>query len=160
MPSIQEILLFTAIVTNGLLAGLFFVFTVAINPGLRRVNDTTYVRTFRAINSAILNGWFLTVFFVAPLSAVAYAVSAFRQMSDAPMWSAWTAATCAVLTFGITTMGNVPLNTRLNRATVHSDPERDIARTDFEVRWNRWNLARTLTSFGALVGLTLAATLR
>src|SRR5690625_6898755 len=63
-------LLVVAIVANGLLAGLFFVFSIAISPGLRRVDDGTYVQAFQAINAAILNGRFLTVFFVAPIAAV------------------------------------------------------------------------------------------
>ncbi len=63
-----DALLIAAIVTNGLLAGLFFVFTCAIAPGFRHLDDATYVRAFRAINRAILNGWFLLVFFTAPLA--------------------------------------------------------------------------------------------
>ena len=73
MDALLDGLVVVAMIANGLLAGLFFVFANAICPGFRAVDDSTYVRAFRAINSTILNGWFLSVFFVAPLSAVAAA---------------------------------------------------------------------------------------
>ena len=53
------------ILTCLVLAGLFFVFTCAIAPGFRHLDDATYAQAFRAINRAILNGWFLLVFFTA-----------------------------------------------------------------------------------------------
>lgn len=72
--SVLTICLLIAIVLNGLMAGLFFAFSIAIIPGFRRVDDGTYIRSFRAINTAILNPVFLLVFSLAPLSAVATAV--------------------------------------------------------------------------------------
>ena len=42
-------MLSVATVTNGLLAGAFFVFSCAVVPGLRRVDDHTFVRAFQTI---------------------------------------------------------------------------------------------------------------
>lgn len=139
-----------AIVTNGLLAGVFFVCACAVVPGFRRVDDRTYLAAFRAINRAILTGWFLLVFFGAPVSAVAVAVSS-------PGWLTAAAAASAVVTFGITVAGNVPLNQALERAEVRSDAERRTVRESFEGPWARRNLARTATSVAALAFLALAA---
>ena len=72
LPTVLTASLLIAIVLNGLLAGLFFAFSIAIIPGLRRVDDSTYVRSFRAINAGILNPVFLLIFCLAPLSAVAF----------------------------------------------------------------------------------------
>ncbi|MFV0435173.1 MAG: DUF1772 domain-containing protein [Leucobacter sp.] len=150
-------LLVVAIIANGLLAGLFFVFSVAIGPGFRRVDDGTYVQAFRAINAAILNGRFLAVFFFAPLSAAGCVVLLLWRGGSASLPSVVAGAICSALTFGITAAGNVPLNRELDRAPTFTEPQRRTARQRFETPWNRRNLARTVTSIGALAFLAIAA---
>lgn len=141
-----------AIVTNGLLAGLFFVCACAVVPGFRRVGDRTYVEAFRAINGAILNGWFLLVFFGAPVSAVVAAV----LHPSGPLWGG---AGFAVLTFFVTVVANVPLNRALESASIETDAGRRAARRAFEARWAWWNLVRTLTATAALAMLAVGAVL-
>lgn len=151
--SLSAALLVVAIIANGLLAGLFFVFGVAVSPGFRAVDDATYVRAFRAINSAIVNPWFLAVFFVGP-GAVAYVVNSMLHGWQTALLSAIAGAACSVLTFAITVAGNVPLNRLLDGAPVATASEQTAARRRFEAPWNRWNAARVATSTGALVLLT------
>ncbi|WP_233191013.1 DUF1772 domain-containing protein [Brachybacterium sp. UMB0905] len=159
MSSLIDALVVAAIVMNGLLAGLFFVFACAITPGFGRVDDATYVQAFRAINRAIVNGWFLLVFFTAPLTALAYAFLGTRSAAIVPTSWAWAGAACAALTLIITAVRNVPLNTQLDRAATRTQVEYRVARERFEALWNRWNLTRTITSAGALVSLVLAGAL-
>ena len=164
LPSVLTTCLLLAIVLNGLLAGLFFSFSIAIIPGFRRIDDGTYVRSFRAINTAILNPAFLLVFCLAPLSAVATAVLRLWGGGAEPVSWLVIAALCSVVTFTITAGVNVPLNNALDRSEVdtearnpeaqsHETQSRD-ARQRFESRWNRWNHARTLTSIGAFACFT------
>lgn len=152
-------LLVAAMVANGALAGLFFAFACAVAPGFRHLDDIAYVHGFRAINRAILNGWFLLVFVTAPTSAVACAVFGSRQTGQVQSPWIWAAAGCAVLTFAVTVVGNVPLNTRLDRASATTKAECRAERDRFESRWNTWNLIRTITGFGALACLGIAAVL-
>lgn len=159
MSFVIDALLVVAIVANGLLAGLFFVFACAITPGFGRVDDATYVQAFHAINRAILNGWFLLVFFTAPLAALAYALLDTRSAAIVPTSWVWAGAVCATLTFIITAARNVPLNTQLDRAATRTPVEYRVARERFEAPWNRWNLARAITSLGALVSLAMAGIL-
>ncbi|MGO2932032.1 anthrone oxygenase family protein [Microbacterium sp.] len=142
-----------AIICNGLLAGVFFAFARAVVPGLRRVDDHVYVTAFRGVNAAILNGWFLSVFLVAPiLAGVVVAVL------DGPgRWWAIAALVCAIATFVITAAVNVPLNRRLDAASAHTAAESANARRGFERRWNTAHLIRTVTSIGALAFTTVAA---
>ena len=74
-----------ATVVHGLLAGVFFVFACAVAPGLRRVDDRTFVCAFRAINRTILNGWFLSVFMAAPVAAIACAALSVWNASFSPV---------------------------------------------------------------------------
>lgn len=156
LAHLLDAMLVVATVANGLLAGLLFVFSVAICPGFRSVDDGTYVHAFRAINATILNGTFLSVFFIALLAA---AVSVALQL-----WSGGHAslpwliagAVCSALTFVITSAGNVPLNRELDQAPISTEEQRRAARQEFEDRWNRRNLVRTVTSVGALAFLATA----
>lgn len=159
LPSVLTSCLLLAIVLNGLLAGLFFAFSIAVIPGFRRVDDSTYVRSFRAINTAILNPLFLLVFCLAPLSAVATVVLRLWGGGAEPVLWLVIAALCSMLTLVITAGVNVPLNNALDRSEVDTEarsleaPSRE-ARQRFESRWNRWNHARTLTSIGAFACFT------
>ncbi|MFC5070086.1 DUF1772 domain-containing protein [Kitasatospora cinereorecta] len=156
--SFPDVLLIIAVAANGLLAGLFFSFACAITPALRRVDDRSYVQAFRAINAAILNGWFLLIFCAAPLSAIAVAVLPLGNRHAATLPWLIAGAVCSVATFGVTAAANVPLNRALDRAPTSMETHYRVARERFENRWNRWNLIRTLTSSGALTLFAIAAT--
>lgn len=156
---VLEVLLVAAIVSNGLLAGLFLAFACAIAPGLHGVSNVGYVQAFRSINVAILSPWFLLVFFAAPLTAGAHAVlDSLQTTTNAPLL-AWAGAACAVISFTITAGRNVPLNTQLDRAQAGTAPEYRFARDRFEARWNHWNLARTVASIGSFISLIMAGVL-
>lgn len=150
-------LIIVALITNGLLAGTFFVFSCGITPALRRVDNRTYNTAFRAINNSILNRWFLTVFMTAPLSSVANTI--LRAWHGGPgLLSIYVVgAICSVLTFVITVAANVPLNRNLDQATVNTDQQRRNAREQFETRWNHWNFTRTVTSISALALFAISA---
>lgn len=66
-------------------------------------------------------------------------------------------AVCSALTFGITAARNVPLNQELKSIPIDTKYQRRTARRRFEKRWNRGNLARTVTSKGALIFLAGAS---
>ncbi|MCI4012022.1 anthrone oxygenase family protein [Brevibacterium sp. ZH18] len=157
--TLTSVLLVLSIVLNGLLAGLFFSFSTAVIPGFRRVVDRTYARAFRAINSAILNGVFLAVFGLAPLSAAAALVMNIVTDGRVPWVWLVLGAICSVLTFAVTAVVNVPLNTGLDRADTGTEAGARAARSRFEDRWNRWNHVRTLTSLAALVFFAVALAL-
>lgn len=154
-PVLPQIVLGVAIIGNGLLAGVFFAFTTAICPGLKRVDDLAYVHTFRAINAAILNGRFIGVFFLAPLGAIGYAVLGFVGRDPVASAAGSVAALCALLSAAITAAANVPLNRRLDAAATGSADDRALARSRYEDPWNRWHRARTFANVAALIGLTV-----
>jgi uncharacterized membrane protein len=59
MELLRVAALVAATLTTGLSAGMFYVFSHAIMPGLGRANDRTFVGGFQAIDKAIVNPWFL-----------------------------------------------------------------------------------------------------
>ena len=157
MTSLDTAVVAAAVVCNGLLAGTFFAFTCAIVPGLRRVDDRTYVTAFRAINQAILNSWFLAVFLGAPVLAAVAAV--LWPGAAVGRWLVVIGLVCAIATLAITVAVNVPLNRRLDAAATRTDEDVAAARRGFERRWNAAHLVRTLTGIAATAFLAVGVVL-
>ena len=70
-----------ATVATGLMAGVYFIYAVAIMPGLRRLDDSGFVAAFQATDRAIINPIFLVAFF-APTALCG--ISAFTERGHDP----------------------------------------------------------------------------
>ena len=143
--TLKSTTLITAILLTGLAAGFFFAWQVSVMPGTRRVPDLTYLTSMQSINRAILNPAFFLVFFGCPIALV---ISTIQQYpSGAPFWWLLAATLCYWIgTFGVTAFGNVPLNNALDALDLAELAEQEIVRfrNDFEQRWNRLHLIRTV----------------
>ena len=142
----QGATLVAATLLTGLMAGLYFAFSIAVLPGLGRCDDATFVAAMRSVNRRILNAPFGLAFVGAPL--VILVAGALHLGGQAPQVIFWNLAAFLLyaLTLGITFRVNVPLNDLLEAG----DEEAKAARARFERRWRRWNHARTLLSTAAL----------
>ncbi|MFF6960620.1 MULTISPECIES: anthrone oxygenase family protein [unclassified Streptomyces] len=148
---IRSLVLLAATLATGLMAGLYFAFSVAVMPGLAASDDRTFVEAMQRVNVAILNGWFSLAFGGAlVLGGIA---AALHWRGDGRPALPWIIAGVALYAASlVVTMGfNVPLNDKLAAA---GDPSkiRDLAavREQFESAWLRWNVARVLTTTAAL----------
>ena len=102
----DEIVITAARTTNGLLAGIYFAFAVAIMPALHKLPDDVYVRVFNQINEVIVNPFFMIAFLGAPVTALLV-----LRWDHGPL--AIAAAGAAVLALVITVVANIPLNNAL-----------------------------------------------
>jgi uncharacterized membrane protein len=154
LTSTRGPVLLAAALLAGLQAGTYFTWSTGVMPGLAKVDDRTFVSAMQQINIAIVNPLFMATFLGAPLLAGAAIVVAGPQ---ARPW-AIAATVLAVGTVLITVAGNVPLNDTLDAAGA-VDKIKDLAavRDDFESLWVKLNIARTVTSAGALAALAMAA---
>ena len=144
LETLRSPVLLAATVAAGLQAGTYYTWACGVMPGLARTDDRTFVSTMQHVNVAIVNPVFLLTFLGTPaLAAVAVAAST-------PAARGWAIAglVCALGTVVVTSVGNVPLNDALAAGG---------SRADFESAWVRWNVARTVTSAGALAALAWAA---
>lgn len=131
----------------GLMAGLFLAFSASVLIGLRRLPPDHGAAAMQAINVAILNPVFLTVFVGTALLSVALIVAV--AVTGGPAAAAIGAGLYLGGAVGVTAVANVPLNDAL--ATEGAEVwERYL------VRWTRWNHVRTLASTVALVTLVAA----
>lgn len=124
----------------GLLAALYFGFTVAVMPALHGLGDAAFVDTMKRINVSIVtrsSSWFSS-----PLPCWPFAAAVLLR---SPL--VYTAAVLGIITLVITVVVNVPLNDTL--ATGGS-------RADFENLWVLFNALRTLTGIGSFLCLLLS----
>lgn len=151
------VLLITAF-TTALIAGLFYSYSCSVNPGLGKLPDAGYLAAMQSINREILNPLFFMSFMG---TLILLPVSTWMQYSSpAPArFYLMLAATIvyAVGTFGVTIMGNVPLNNALDSFNLQSTSEvLHQQREMFEKPWNRLHSIRTIANAIALI-LVLAA---
>ncbi len=158
--SAADVLLGLSVVLTGLMAGLWYAWTVSVIPGTRLVGDTTYVETMQRINRAILNPGFLVPFIGIPVVLAVAAWLQFRAGDDRRGWLlAASAATYVVGVLGVTAGGNVPLNDALDEFDLAGadDEARRDRRTTYEQPWNRLHYVRTVGNLVAFVLATAAA---
>ena len=160
---IEVILLVAAGVLTGLLAGLFYAFSVSVNGALGKLTDIEYVRAMRSINRVILNPLFLASFF-GPVLLLPLLIIFFNNGFGSTYSLLLLGAAVLYIggTFGTTIAGNVPLNEALERFNPQGASEKEIseARARFEKPWNRLNTFRMYMAIGATALLVLAAFIR
>ncbi|WP_323959844.1 DUF1772 domain-containing protein [Arthrobacter sp. JZ12] len=144
-----------ATASMGLIAGLFYAFSVSVMPGLRRIGDQPFVQAMGAINTAIQNLWFAVSFFGA-LLFTAWALVLQVSEGTPRLFTVATALILYVAVLGITFTINIPLNLELERSASAQTGGSAAARLRFEKRWVGWNHLRTLLSFAAFILLCTA----
>lgn len=148
---LRSLVLLAATLATGLMAGLYFAFSVAVMPGLARTGDRAMIETMQRVNVAILNGWFSLAFGGALVLGVIAAI--LHRGGEGRPALPWIIAGVVLYAASLViTMGfSVPLNDRLADAgapgRIH-DPA--AVRAQFESAWVHWNVARTLVATGAL----------
>jgi len=139
-----------AVLLSGLIAGLFYGFQCAVNTGLGNLGDKEYLLGFQGINKAILNPLFFAGF-MGTLVILPMACWGSHRQGDGTAFHLLLAATLLYLAggFGLTVLGNVPLNNTLAGFDIHgASPEGlRVQRELFERPWNRYHLIRTLVCF-------------
>jgi uncharacterized membrane protein len=150
-----------AVVSMGLLAGLFYGYACSVMPGLHASADRTFVDAMQNINTAIENPVFFATFLGGPaLTVWAYVTERRRGRPAVARWvlaGAVLGGAFLLVTFAL----NIPLNTELEQA---GDPNTiaNVAkvRDDFETPWVIWNVVRTVAVVGAFGCLARAMQLR
>ena len=151
MDLVRSISLFAALLTTGLMAGLYLTFSIAVLPGIARRDDDTFVGAMRGMNSAILNTIFFLIFLGSlPLGLLAVG-SRLTEGDRAGLGWAAVGLGLYVLTLVITGVVNVPLNNQLDS----TEPPED-ARAVFERGWVRWNAIRTVVCVLSFAAFALA----
>jgi uncharacterized membrane protein len=150
MERIATALTFIAAMGSGVMAGLFFIFSVCIMAALGRLAPASGIAAMQSINVTIINGMFLSVFMGTAVISVLLIVGWF--FSWAPSGGVFVLAASLVYLVGIigvTMVFNVPMNDAL--AAVRPDSaEGATLWQDYLQRWTMWNHVRSVAGLGAL----------
>ena len=152
------LLLITTGIT-GLIAGLFYCWSVSVTRGLALLPDREYLLVFQQLNRAIQNPLFLIAFmglvFLLPIVTWMH----YQRPLPRTFWL----LLCATLLYlvgviGVTMLGNVPMNDALDVFDIDAASPAGIAakRLAFEARWNSLNNIRTVSCIASFLGLLFA----
>jgi len=154
----QNISLNISLILTGLSAGLFYAWSVSVIPGTQKIDDLSYLNTMQSINREILNPAFFLVFF-GSLLALACSTYFTYSGSTKGFWFLLIATlTYLIGTIGVTGLGNVPLNNKLETLNIKELSLKEIAefRQHFESRWNKLHTYRMLFSVLSFIMTLLA----
>ncbi|MEV0336685.1 anthrone oxygenase family protein [Nocardia sp. NPDC050717] len=150
-----------AVLSTGLIAGVFYAYAISVMPALARTGDRTLIEVMQKVNVVIINPWFMLGFMgTVGFTALATVLSLGSQHRATLVWLG-IALALNVIAFGVTVALNVPLNDALDAA---GDPAAIIdaaaVRADYEAAWVRWNILRAVlhtAAFLVLCGALFAA---
>ena len=155
----NTILLTSATLLAGLMAGLFYAWLISVTPGLAQVSTQSYLESFQSMNRAILNPAFFIAFMgqaiLLPLATYWYFKSGngnqFSYILGATLLY-WVG--CMLVTM----FGNVPLNNTLEVLQIDqmTGEQMEVFRSGFEKKWNQFNLIRTISTLLSLLLLIVA----
>lgn len=158
MATAQYILMLLAILGTGLIAGTFFVFSVAIMPAFRRLPPNEGMAAMQSINRVIQNPIFLGVFMgTALISIVSAVMSVWNWSSPASYYIFAGAAFYVIVSFLQTIVFNVPLNNALDAADATTATGQDVW-SNYLTAWTYWNHVRTVASIAATASLAIGLT--
>jgi uncharacterized membrane protein len=156
MKSMTTLLLFKilSVLACGLLAGLFYGYSCSVNQGLGNLSNEKYLEAFQSINRAIQNPVFFLSFMGSLVFLIITTYLQYRNgMSSSFYCLAAATAIYAIAVFGITVVGNVPLNEQLDKFVIASASPEEISamRNLFEKPWNNYHTTRTIASILSFV---------
>ena len=147
--SIVAVLLWTAALSSGLIAGVYFAFSAFIMQAFGKLETSQSVAAMNAINETILRSFFMPLFFGSTLVSVMLMIAALVHWNDAG--SGWTLLAGVVYFMGMfvcTVVFNVPLNNllaKLNEDSTHAGG----VWSRYLKTWTQWNHLRTVSSLAA-----------
>ena len=155
MERLAQVLTFVAALGSGVVAGLFFIFSVCIMAALGRLSPASGIAAMQSINVTILNGIFLSTFMgTAGISAILI-IGWLTGWIPAGALAAAGGTVYLAGIIAVTMIFNVPMNDALDAVRPDS-PDGAALWQDYLSRWTMWNHVRTVSGLGA-TGLFILA---
>jgi uncharacterized membrane protein len=141
---------------SGIIGGVFFAFSTFVMRALGRVPPAQGIAGMQAINIAVINPWFLGVFFGTAAACAALGVRSLLWWDRAGAAMVLVAGLLYLVgTIGVTMMCNVPRNNALARVGPGTDAGATLW-ADYLRTWTFWNHVRTVAAIAAMVLFVLA----
>jgi len=146
---IFQLTLIAAAFLYSLVAGFLFAFAVVVMPGIGDLGDGESLRAFQVMDRVIQNNQpiFMLVWMGSVVALLASAALGFGQLDGTGRLLIISAALVFLLGVQLPTATiNIPLNNAVQSLEIDAMDETalEVARQDFESRWNYWNSIRTV----------------
>jgi len=154
----DQIVLFLTLVFTGLSVGLFYAWQVSVIPGTKLIRDKSYLETMQSINREILNPAFFLIFFGSMIGLILSSILMYSNKEISFLFILSSTISYIIGPMGITVLGNVPLNDKLDRIYLKkiSSEESKELRISYEGKWNKYHLLRTVFAIISFLLLTVA----
>lgn len=140
----------------GLIAGLFFAFSVSVMKALARLPSAEGIAAMQSINTVIINPVFLAAFFGTGAACVLALISSLVWWHEpGAVYLFAGGALYLVGTVLVTIVFNVPRNEAL-ASVAPTDPESATLWTGYVTGWTAWNHVRTLAALAAAASFSIA----
>lgn len=158
MPIVERLLFALKLGTTlgcGLMAGLFFAFSISVMPGLARRPSAEGIATMQAINIAIVSPLFLVIFLGTAIGCILVVITSLLRWSNPG--AAYLLIGAALYLIGsllVTAVFNIPKNNAL-AAVTPANPHAATLWADYLSTWTTWNHVRGVAAFVATALLIL-----
>lgn len=161
--SVFPIVLISATLLCTLVAGFILLFAIVVMPGIGTLSDREFLRAFQVIDGVIQNNQpiFLFVWVGSTLALITAAILGIWELEEANRVILIAATLVYLVGVQLPTITvNIPLNNRVQALDLETGNESsyEMERRQFEPRWNRWNVLRTV--FACLISVLLLHVLR
>jgi len=136
---------------SSLVAGFLFAFAVVIMPGIKNLNDKEFIRSFQVMDKVIQDNQpiFILVWVGSIFAFIATIIFGFLEISN--FYSHPLIFIFLLYFLGVqlpTVIINIPLNNKIQSLNVDKLNEAELkrAREDFELKWNKSNIFRSIIS--------------
>ena len=134
-----------------LVAGFLFAYAIVVMPGIKSLSDRDFIRAFQVTDRVIQNNQplFLIVCVGSAITLIASAIWGIERLDGVDFVLIAIATLAYLLGVQLSTIViHLPLNNKLQTFDVDAmnETELELARSNFEPRWNASNLFRTSIS--------------
>ena len=134
-----------------LVAGFLFAYAIVVMPGIKSLSDRDFIRAFQATDRVIQNNQplFVIVWVGSAITLIASAIWGIERLDGVDFVLIAIATLAYLLGVQLSTIViHLPLNNKLQTFDVDAmhETELELARSNFEPRWNASNLFRTSIS--------------
>lgn len=151
-------MLILLVVLTGLMAGLYFAFSIVIMKSLNQLPSLHAAQAMNKINDEIVNTVFLPLFFCSTLWYAGLIIWTIANWQSGYSGLVVSAGLLYIIgMFFVTAFGNVPLNNRL-KESASSDVCLSQYWDEYKSHWTRLNHIRSLSCIASCTVLTIALT--
>lgn len=161
--SIQNLILVVTVTSTGLIAGLYYAWSCSVIPGIGKLSDVNYLSAIQSMNKEILNPVFFASFMGTLILLPVCTWLHYKSGMSTTFWLLLAASLIyAIGSFGVTMVGNVPLNNTMDKFNVSSATIESMIkqRQNFEIPWNKLHSIRTFATVVSFVLTIIACILK